>query len=82
VIVSASYRQPTFRPFTRTGSCGGCAPAIAVSPIRYGGATYDVSLAPDAVDGSFCGPQHGALMPDLDAVRRVAPFIVQFTLTG
>jgi Domain of unknown function (DUF1848) len=82
VIVSASYRTdiPAFYADwllrrLRAGYCHVANP--------YGGAAYEVSLAPDAVDGFVLWSRNMApLMPDLDAVRRVAPFIVQFTLTG
>jgi hypothetical protein len=82
VIVSASYRTdiPAFYAdwLLRRLRAGYCRVA---NP--YGGAAYEVSLAPDAVDGFVLWTRNMApLMPDLDAVRRVAPFIVQFTLTG
>jgi Domain of unknown function (DUF1848) len=82
VIVSASYRTdiPAFYAdwLLRRLRAGYCR---VVNP--YGGAAYEVSLAPDAVDGFVLWSRNMApLMPDLDAVRRVAPFIVQFTLTG
>ena len=82
MIVSASYRTdiPAFYAdwFLRRLRAGYCRVA---NP--YGGGAYDVSLAPDAVDGFVLWTRNMApLMPHLDAVRRVAPFIVQFTLTG
>jgi hypothetical protein len=82
MIVSASYRTdiPAFYAgwFLRRLRAGYCRVA---NP--YGGAAYEVSLAPDAVDGFVLWTRNMApLMPDLDDVRRVAPFIVQFTLTG
>jgi hypothetical protein len=82
VIVSASYRTdiPAFYAdwLLRRLRAGYCRVA---NP--YGGAAYEVSLAPDAVDGFVLWTRNMApLMPHLDAVRRVAPFIVQFTLTG
>lgn len=82
MIVSASYRTdiPAFYAdwLLRRLRAGYCRVA---NP--YGGAAYEVSLAPDAVDGFVLWTRNMApLMPDLDAVRRVAPFIVQFTLTG
>jgi hypothetical protein len=82
VIVSASYRTdiPAFYAdwLLRRLRAGYCR---VVNP--YGGAAYEVSLAPDAVDGFVLWSRNMApLMLDLDAVRRVAPFIVQFTLTG
>src|ERR1044071_1517894 len=49
----------------------------------YGGSDYEVRLTPEAVDGFvFWTRNMRALLPHLDAIRRVAPFIVQFTLTG
>jgi len=82
VIVSASYRTdiPAFYAswFLQRLRAGHCRVA---NP--YGGAAYEVSLAPDAVDGFVLWTRNLApLLSDLDAVRRVAPFIVQFTLTG
>jgi hypothetical protein len=82
VIVSASYRTdiPAFyaRWFLRRLSAGYCRVA---NP--YGGGAYEVSLAPGAVDGFVFWTRNVApLMSDLDAVRLVAPFTVQFTVTG
>jgi hypothetical protein len=82
LIVSASYRTdiPAFYAswFLKRLGSGDCR---VVNP--YGGAAYEVSLAPEAVDGFVLWTRNMApLMPHLDAVRRVAPFIVQFTLTG
>ena len=49
----------------------------------YGSGTYEVSLRPGEVDGFvFWTRNIGPLLPDLDAVRRIAPFVVQFTVTG
>ena len=46
-------------------------------------APYEVSLAPGAVDGFVFWTRNVApLLSDLDAVRLVAPFTVQFTVTG
>lgn len=82
MIVSASYRTdiPAFYAdwFLRRLRAGYCRVA---NP--YGGGARDVSLAADAVDGFVLWTRNMApLMPHLGAVRRVAPFIVQFTLTG
>jgi Domain of unknown function (DUF1848) len=82
VIVSASYRTDIpafyagwFLARLRAGYCR------VVNP--YGGGTYEVSLAPGDVDGFvFWTRNMRPLLAELDAVRRVAPFIVQFTLTG
>jgi hypothetical protein len=82
VIVSASYRTdiPAFYAgwFLQRLRAGYCRVA---NP--YGSGAYEVSLASGTVDGFVLWTRNLApLMPDLDAVRRVAPFIVQFTLTG
>ena len=82
MIVSASYRTdiPAFYAswFLQRLRAGHCRVA---NP--YGGAAYEVSLAPDAVDGFVLWTRNLApLLPDLDAVRLVAPFVVQFTVTG
>lgn len=82
MIISASYRTdiPAFyaRWLLRRLEAGFCRVA---SP--YGGRPYEVSLAPEAVDGFVLWTRNlQPLLPDLDAVRRVAPFTVQFTLTG
>ena len=82
MIVSASYRTdiPAFyaRWFLarlREGRCRVANP--------YGGSGYEVSLTPDAVDGFVLWTRNlRPLLPDLDAVRLVAPFVVQFTVTG
>src|SRR6266566_3113532 len=82
VIVSASYRTdiPAFYSgwFLARLKAGYCR---VVSP--YGGGTHEVPLAPDAVDGFvFWTRNMRPLMSELDAVWQVAPFTVQFTLTG
>ena len=82
LIVSASYRTdiPAFYApwFLRRLEAGYCRVA---NP--YGGGSYEVSLKPDAVDGFVLWTRNvRPLLPDLDAVRRVAPFVVQFTVTG
>jgi Domain of unknown function (DUF1848) len=82
VIVSASYRTdipafyaPWFLARLRAGYCR------VVNP--YSGGTHEVSLAPGDVDGFvFWTRNMRPLLSELDAVRRVAPFVVQFTLTG
>src|SRR5439155_7329815 len=49
----------------------------------YGGADYEVSLREGEVDGFiFWSRNIAPLAPHLAAVRRRAPFIVQYTLTG
>ena len=82
VIVSASYRTdiPAFYAgwFMRRLEAGSCRVA---NP--YGGPAYEVRLTPDAVDGFvFWTRNLRPLLGDLDGVREVAPFTVQFTLTG
>jgi hypothetical protein len=82
MIVSASYRTdiPAFyaRWFLTRLNAGFCRVA---NP--YGGGSYEVSLAPGAVDGFVLWTRNlRPLLADLDAVRRVAPFVVQFTVTG
>jgi Domain of unknown function (DUF1848) len=82
VIVSASYRTdiPAFYAewLMRRLRAGYCRVA---NP--YGGGAYEVALTPEAVDGFvFWTRNMRPLMADLDAVRRIAPFVVQFTLTG
>jgi uncharacterized protein DUF1848 len=82
VIVSASYRTdiPAFYAswFLRRLHAGF---ALVANP--YGGSAYKVSLRPGAVDGFVLWTRNlRPLLPELDAVRRVAPFVVQFTVTG
>ena len=82
MIVSASYRTdiPAFYAswFLRRLEAGYCRVA---NP--YGGSSYEVSLAPDAVDGFVLWTRNlRPLMSHLDTVRLVAPFTVQFTVTG
>ena len=82
MIVSASYRTdipafytPWFLARLGAGYCRVANP--------YGGGVHEVSLAPGDVDGFvFWSRNMRPLMPELDTVRRVAPFVVQFTLTG
>ena len=82
MIISASYRTdiPAFydRWFMRRLAAGSCRVA---NP--YGSGAYDVSLLPGAVDGFvFWTRNIRPLLAELDTVRRIAPFIVQFTITG
>ena len=82
MIVSASYRTDIpafyagwFLARLRAGYCRVANP--------YGGRTYEVSLLPNAVDGFVLWTRNlRPLLSDLDAVRLVAPFAVQFTVTG
>jgi hypothetical protein len=82
VIVSASYRTdiPAFyaRWFLNRLAAGY---ARVANP--YGGGTYEVSLNPGDVDGFvFWTRNMRPLLAELDRVRAVAPFAVQFTVTG
>src|SRR5205823_13192423 len=64
--------------FLRRLSAGYC---LVANP--YGGAAYRVSLAPGEADGFVLWTRNlRPMMSELDVVRRVAPFIVQFTITG
>ncbi len=82
MIVSASYRTDIpafyagwFLARLRAGYCR------VVNP--YGGGSYEVSLARGAVDGFVLWTRNlRPLLAELDAVRLVAPFTVQFTVTG
>ena len=82
VIVSASYRTdiPAFYAdwFVRRLAAGYCRVS---NP--YGGGDYEVLLTPEAVDGFvFWTRNMRPLLRHLDAIRRIAAFFVQFTLTG
>jgi len=82
VIVSASYRTdiPAFYAdwFMRRLRAGYCRVA---NP--YGGGDYEVRLSAEAVDGFvFWTRNMRPLLPHLDRIRHVAPFVVQFTVTG
>jgi hypothetical protein len=82
VIVSASYRTdiPAFyaRWFMHRLAAGRCRVA---NP--HGSGEYEVLLTPQAVDGFVLWTRNiRPLLPELDGVREVAPFVVQFTLTG
>lgn len=82
MIVSASYRTdiPAFyTPWLLKRLESGSVPVR--NP--YGGGTYIVSLAQDAVDGFvFWTRNAGPLLPHLPLIRARAPFAVQFTVTG
>ena len=82
MIVSASYRTdiPAFyAPWFMARLDAG--EARVRSP--YGGPDYAVSLRPGEVDGFVFWTRNMApLLPHLERVRRRAPFIVQFTVTG
>jgi hypothetical protein len=82
VIISASYRTdiPAFYAswFLARLEAGYCRVG---NP--YGGGSHEVSLTPGDVDGFvFWTRNMRPLIPALDRVRRVAPFTIQFTLTG
>jgi hypothetical protein len=82
VIVSASYRTdiPAFYSgwLLRRLDAGYCR---VENP--YGGGQYEVRLRPEAVDGFVLWTRNlRPLLADLDRVRAVAPFVVQFTVTG
>lgn len=82
MIVSASYRTdiPAFygewlRARLRAGF------AMVTNP--YGGPPSRVDLRPQAVDGIVLWTRNLApLLPHLDEVRAVAPFVVQYTVLG
>lgn len=82
MIVSASYRTdiPAFYGDWFMKRLGAGHAAVA-NP--YGGKPYAVSLAPGDVDGFvFWTRNIGPLRESLAAVAAVAPFMVQFTVTG
>ena len=82
MIISASYKTdiPAFYSdwFLRRLAAGWCR---MTNP--WGGQVYDVPLTPDAVDGFVLWTRNiGPLADRLDAVAAVAPFTVQYTITG
>ena len=82
MIVSASYRTdiPAFYAdwFMRRLAAGH---AVVANP--YGGRPYRVPLAPGEVDGfAFWTRNIGPLAQHLPEIAGVAPFTVQFTVTG
>lgn len=82
MIVSASYRTdiPAFYAdwFMRRLAAGY---AVVANP--YGGLPYRVPLAPGEVDGFvFWTRNIGPLAQHLPEIAEVAPFMVQFTVTG
>ncbi len=82
MIVSASYKTdiPAFYAawFLRRLAAGFCR---TVNP--WGGQTYEIPLTADTVDGFVLWTRNiRPLAPDLDRVAAVAPYVVQFTVTG
>lgn len=82
MIVSASYR-------TDIPACHGAwfmnrlAAGHVLVPNPYGGQAYAVSLRPGDVDGIvFWTRNIGPMFDRLPEVRALAPFMVQFTVTG
>jgi hypothetical protein len=82
VIVSASYRTD-IPAFYARWLLERLAAGMAVVANPYGGGSYRVSLRSEAVDGFVLWTRNlRPLLPELDRVRLVAPFTVQFTITG
>ncbi|MDE2227663.1 MAG: DUF1848 domain-containing protein [Alphaproteobacteria bacterium] len=82
MIVSASYRTdiPAFYPGWLMARL---AAGFARVKSPYGGRSSTIALRPDAVDGFVFWTRNAAPMaPHWERVRRVAPFYLQFTLTG
>jgi hypothetical protein len=82
MIISASYKTdiPAFYPdwFLNRLSRGYCR---MINP--WGGQVYEVPLGPDAVDGFVLWTRNIApLAGSLSEVARIAPFYVQYTVTG
>ena len=82
MIVSASYRTdiPAFYSawFLNRLRAGFCRVA---NP--YGGGVHEAPLTADTVDGFvFWTRNLRPLLPHLDEIGRVAPFVIQFTVTG
>ena len=65
------------------GSCAVWRRGGAASPTRMAAAPTRCRWRPNDVDGFVLWTRNlRPLLPELDAVRRVAPFVVQFTTTG
>jgi len=82
MIISASYKTdiPAFYPswFLNRLDAGFCR---SVNP--WGGQVYEIPLTPDAVDGFVLWTRNiRPLAPSLDRVAAVAPYTVQYTVTG
>lgn len=82
MIVSASYRTD-IPAFYSAWFMNRLAAGHALVPNPYGGSPYTVSLEPGDVDGFvFWTRNIGPLADRLREVREIAPFMVQFTITG
>jgi hypothetical protein len=82
VIVSASYRTD-IPAFYARWFLGRLDAGFARVANPYGGGAYEVSLRPGDVDGFvFWTRNMRPLMAELDRVWQLAPFTVQFTVTG
>lgn len=82
MIVSASYRTD-IPAFYAGWFLGRLAAGYAHVANPYGGGSYEVSLRPGEADGFvFWTRNMRPLLGGLDRVRGVAPFTVQFTVTG
>jgi Domain of unknown function (DUF1848) len=82
MIVSASYRTD-IPAFYTPWLLGRLAAGFARVANPYGGPAYRVSLGRGEVDGFvFWTRNIGPLLSHLDAVAALAPFSVQFTVTG
>ncbi len=82
MIVSASYRTD-IPALYGDWFMGRLAAGFARVASPYGGSPYRVSLRPGEVDGFvFWTRNIGPLAARLDDVAAVAPFVVQFTVTG
>ncbi len=82
MIISASYKTdiPAFYPawFLNRLDAGFCR---SVNP--WGGQVYEIPLTADAVDGFVLWTRNiRPLAPSLDRVAAVAPYVVQYTITG
>ena len=82
MIVSASYRTD-IPAFHATWLLARLAAGFAQVKNPYGGAPYRVSLRPPEVTGFVLWTRNiKPLLGDLEAVATLAPFMVQFTITG
>lgn len=82
MIVSASYKTD-IPAFYADWLLARLAAGFCRMTNPWGGQTCDVPLTPDAVDGFVLWTRNvGPLAGRLPAVAAVAPFVVQFTVTG